>query len=175
MMDRSTNMNAKSKLIGQFAAVLTAVAILIGVSGGLAKAEPIDINSGPMTVARALCVGSGGDWELTNGIFRCYYGDHFTGHGWACDMTVSPPVCWSFFRLPQGKITIDVGAATMGNAQMAPSNGDSTGLPVDVSAVQAQIASAQVAAAATATPQATPTKGRVSKVNTANVSIVSAP
>jgi hypothetical protein len=162
-------MNATTKLFGRIAFAVAAVALLVGISGGLAKAEPVDIDSGPMTVARALCVGSGGDWELTNGIFRCYYGDHYNGHGWACDMTVNPPVCWSFFTLPTGKVKVDLGAATMAGAQVAPSNGDSSGLPVNVSSVQAQIAAAQV----TATP--TPTRVKVATAGKANVAIVSAP
>jgi hypothetical protein len=162
-------MNATTKIIGRIAFAVAAVALLVGISGGLAKAQPVDIDSGPMTVARALCVGSGGDWELTNGIFRCYYGDHYTGHGWACDMTVSPPVCWSFFTVPTGGVKVDLGAAQIGNLQVASSTGDSSGLPVNVASVQAQIAAAQVAA----TP--TPARVKVATASKANAAIISAP
>jgi hypothetical protein len=165
----STTMNATTKLIGRIAFAVAAVALLVGISGGLAKAQPVDIDSGPVLVARGLCVGSGGDWNITNNVFFCTYGN---GHGWACDMDVSPPTCWSFFTLPtKGKISVNLGAAQIANAQVAPTSGDSSGLPINLSAVQAQIAGAQVAA----TSQPTPTKVKVATAGKANAAIISAP
>lgn len=160
-------MNATTKLIGRIAFAVAAVALLVGISGGLAKAQPVDIDSGPVLVARGLCVGSGGDWNITNNVFFCTYGN---GHGWACDMDVSPPTCWSFFTLPtKGKIAVNLGSAQIANAQVASTSGDSSGLPVNVSSVRAQIAAAQVAA----TP--TPTRVKVAAAGTAKITAASAP
>lgn len=130
-------MNATSTIIGRLTVLLVAVAILIGVSGRAAGAEPIDINSGPATVARGLCTGSGGDWNITNNVFFCTYGD---GHGWACDMDTNPVQCWSFFKVHTGGIRVTIGSAQIAVAKVAPNPND----PVNSAVVQAQIASAQV-------------------------------
>ena len=92
-------MNMQLRGIGRIALLAIAVAVLIGIAGRSASAEPIDINSGPATVARGLCVGSGGDWNITNNVFFCTYPG---GHGWACDMDTNPVVCWNFLTAPTG-------------------------------------------------------------------------
>jgi hypothetical protein len=154
--------------IGRIALLAIAVAVLVGIAGRSAGAEPIDINSGPATVARGLCVGSGGDWNITNNVFFCTYPG---GHGWACDMDTNPVVCWSFLTAPTGTIKANIGAMQIGSVQVQPSSGG----PVNIAVVQAQVAAAQVQPSMTGATTSVQPSGKVAKAGSAKTVNVSAP
>ena len=161
-------MNMQLRGIGRIALLAIAVAVLIGIAGRSASAEPIDINSGPATVARGLCVGSGGDWNITNNVFFCTYPG---GHGWACDMDTNPVVCWNFLTAPTGGIKANIGATQIGAVQVQPS----TSGPVNGAVAQAQIASAQVGSVKTGATTPVQPNGKIVKAGSVKAVNVSAP
>jgi hypothetical protein len=161
-------MNMQLRGIGRIALLAIAVAVLIGIAGRSASAEPIDINSGPATVARGLCVGSGGDWNITNNVFFCTYGD---GHGWACDMDTNPVVCWSFLTAPTGGIKGNIGVTQIGAVQVQPTSGG----PVNGAVAQAQIANAQIGSVTIGATTSVQPNGKVVKAGSTKAVNVGAP